>query len=427
MSWNPANAIRPTGDGLLSAGEIAQGTLNSPQTARRIEIWYNGAAVGPSNPLPITGGSGSGIVSGPGASTVGAVALWNNTTGTLLANSSILSNGTQLGIGTGTAAAIASSLHIVDTVTTNPRGALYDQYNNGTNSSQINVRKARGTFATPLTIVTGDVLSRFISWGHDGTGFIESGNLRFTSEGTIATNRVPSNFGIWVNTNAGPSVLTQTASFSGSAGIALTAIGTNSNITLTPSGIGGVSVVGGDDAMIFNVRRTTASTATRQNVGSYIAVSTGDMVDGFGSASAFYIRDTAGADNLIGIIGAIRSGADNSGSLVGIVRNAGVSATAWIATPTQHLLLGGLGTDGTAVLQFPNHSTNDGGIALGTGAFIFALTSGGEGIKTSGSITPQKVITASAPAYVEGKIYYDTTLHKLRVGGASVYETITSV
>ena len=33
----------------------------------------------------------------------------------------------------------------------------------------------------------------------------------------------------------------------------------------------------------------------------------------------------------------------------------------------------------------------------------------------------------SAPPYVEGLVYYDTTLHKLRVGGASGWETITSV
>lgn len=35
--------------------------------------------------------------------------------------------------------------------------------------------------------------------------------------------------------------------------------------------------------------------------------------------------------------------------------------------------------------------------------------------------------SAVAPTYLAGGIYYDTTLHKLRIGGASGWETITSV
>jgi|ERR1035438_4893772 hypothetical protein len=42
-------------------------------------------------------------------------------------------------------------------------------------------------------------------------------------------------------------------------------------------------------------------------------------------------------------------------------------------------------------------------------------------------IDPPKSTTTNQPAYVEGRIYYDVTLHKLRVGGATAYETLTSV
>lgn len=48
-------------------------------------------------------------------------------------------------------------------------------------------------------------------------------------------------------------------------------------------------------------------------------------------------------------------------------------------------------------------------------------------ITATGTIKPQNVATASAPAYVKGAIYFDTTLNKLRVGGATAWETITSV
>ena len=44
----------------------------------------------------------------------------------------------------------------------------------------------------------------------------------------------------------------------------------------------------------------------------------------------------------------------------------------------------------------------------------------------AGIIKPQQATTAGAPAYVKGAIYFDTTLNKLRVGGATAWETITS-
>jgi len=58
---------------------------------------------------------------------------------------------------------------------------------------------------------------------------------------------------------------------------------------------------------------------------------------------------------------------------------------------------------------------------------------GGGNINAGGTITaqglfyPQQATTAGAPAYVKGAIYFDTTLNKLRVGGATAWETITSV
>jgi hypothetical protein len=40
---------------------------------------------------------------------------------------------------------------------------------------------------------------------------------------------------------------------------------------------------------------------------------------------------------------------------------------------------------------------------------------------------PIQLPTASAPAYQKGGLYFDTTLNKLRIGGATAWETITSV
>lgn len=44
-----------------------------------------------------------------------------------------------------------------------------------------------------------------------------------------------------------------------------------------------------------------------------------------------------------------------------------------------------------------------------------------------GVLLPIQAPTASAPAYVKGGMYFDTTLNKLRIGGASNWETVTSV
>jgi len=52
----------------------------------------------------------------------------------------------------------------------------------------------------------------------------------------------------------------------------------------------------------------------------------------------------------------------------------------------------------------------------GLGAYMF-----------DGVILPQQHATIGAPTYQKGAIYFDTTLNKLRVGGATGWETITSL
>jgi hypothetical protein len=48
-------------------------------------------------------------------------------------------------------------------------------------------------------------------------------------------------------------------------------------------------------------------------------------------------------------------------------------------------------------------------------------------VNASGTLSPYQAVTASAPTYTIGAMYFDTTLNKLRVGGASGWETVTSV
>jgi hypothetical protein len=46
------------------------------------------------------------------------------------------------------------------------------------------------------------------------------------------------------------------------------------------------------------------------------------------------------------------------------------------------------------------------------------------GLAASGTFTPAAL--SSAPTYVEGGVYYDTTQHALYVGGATAWEKVTS-
>ena len=82
----------------------------------------------------------------------------------------------------------------------------------------------------------------------------------------------------------------------------------------------------------------------------------------------------------------------------------------------------------TGLLKFTTNGAErarifpSGGVSIGN-----TTDKGAASLNVSGLIFPQQAATASAPSYVKGAIYFDTTLNKLRVGGATAWETITSI
>jgi hypothetical protein len=64
-------------------------------------------------------------------------------------------------------------------------------------------------------------------------------------------------------------------------------------------------------------------------------------------------------------------------------------------------------------------------VADSIGADLFHILETGEAV-FAGRVFPMQHATVGGPAWAEGAIYYDTTLHKLRVGGAAGWETIDS-
>ena len=97
------------------------------------------------------------------------------------------------------------------------------------------------------------------------------------------------------------------------------------------------------------------------------------------------------------------------------VSKAGDTMTGTLATSTG--FVNGSGTGLSLQIAGATKLAVRSGVNPGT---VFVL------INSESVVFPVQKPTASAPTYVEGGIYYDTTLHKLRVGGATGWETVTS-
>lgn len=99
-------------------------------------------------------------------------------------------------------------LTVASTINTSPRGILSAQFSTDTAGARVGFQKARGSVASPSTVVTGDTLGRMMFRGYDGTGYLEMGSIEVSSTGTIGTNRVPTQMIFSTATDAATSVLT---------------------------------------------------------------------------------------------------------------------------------------------------------------------------------------------------------------------------
>lgn len=117
------------------------------------------------------------------------------------------------------------------------------------------------------------------------------------------------------------------------------------------------------------------------------------------------------------------SGANITG--LKMLSNTGVWDTTGIDTlglasatnPVNGLLVTSAATGTAPILSSAGKDTNIG---------ITLTPKGTGGLFSTGVFFPVQAPTASAPAYVLGGMYFDTTLNKLRIGGVSAWETVTS-
>lgn len=208
--------------------------------------------------------------------------------------------------------------------------------------------------------------------------------------GAVSTNTVVGNLALALNAtntnitvfgyNAANATTANTTTAFGSGALALNTTGVNNTAigfkTLAVNLTGAANVAIGREAL-------TASTGSNNTAVGVTALST-----------------TTGSSN------------------VGI----GVNAGQLISTGSSNVVIGSY--TGSAA---PISATGSNYIVLSDGSGNVRAYWNGSIAIFNGTISPVLATTAAAPAYVKGAMYFDTTLNKLRIGGATGWETVTSV
>lgn len=197
------------------------------------------------------------------------------------------------------------------------------------------------------------------------------------------------------------------------------AINANSALTTAPRGITSKNTgnfANGGMIMLQHDRAAGAALQTNDSLGA-VAFSGSDGA-GFGEEHEGIIQVLANENFVSGT---------NYGTLMTfqLIKNAdGYNVvTAMTLTASGGIVL----QQGGQAVSFPNNgyvkkADNTAQIAFGINGNV-----NGCAINDTNVFFPVQKSGGAAPAYVEGGLYYDLDLHKLRVGGAAGWETLTSV
>lgn len=301
-----------------------------------------------------------------------------------------------------------------------------------------------------------------------GTGLFADGtaaapSISFASQTGLGVYRVGSGILGFVSGGGGLTLnlTTGTPKFSAFNYAASIAIqdAVNGNITLTPSGTGVVQ--SGDGTSVGQVTNRTSVSGTGVAALSLIRLGAEDLQLRNSAGNLSFWRDTAefarfNASNrfLLGTTtdsgnGILQLGTHTTsaggigfGTEFSVFRQSATQIT--IGNAGQEIVsfykVGAgmkLEVNGGSVAnpQITANGDSDTGIywalandlRLVTGGVSALTLDGSQNATFAGTVKPQLATTAGAPAYVKGAIYFDTTLNKLRVGGAAAWETITSV
>ena len=241
--------------------------------------------------------------------------------------------------------------------------------------------RSRGTTNGSFTAVqSGDTLGSLVYSGADGTTDILSASIQALVSNTVSTNIVPGLLKFTTMNDAGTTAERMRINSSGGVSIGNTTDPGATNLSVTGSGSFGSNLLVG----------TTSVTSLQANKNIRLN-GTGD------SAVELQVANTTYGLLYSNTTGLVTYGVGSIGLRFFTGANLGAA------------------TEAMRVFA-------SGGVSIGN-----TTDRGSASLNVSGLIYPQQAATASAPAYVKGAIYFDTTLNKLRGGGATAWETITSV
>ena len=197
--------------------------------------------------------------------------------------------------------------------------------------------------------------------------------------------------------------------------------------TAGSSGAGALVVAGG------------LATGAASYIGGNLTVSTGRIN---GTANGVGIMGAATSDTALTAYGTTSDSTkfalvakDSGGNNLFLVRNDGAATFAGAVTAAVVTSTGAGYTNSGFQITNTSASRTTGFFLTNAGLTTIRDVTGSADLFTistlgnatfGGTVSPQQATTAAAPTYVKGAIYFDTTLNKLRVGGATAWETITS-
>jgi hypothetical protein len=230
-----------------------------------------------------------------------------------------------------------------------------------------------------------------------------------------------------IHTGASPSFNTVTASLTGAASL---------NVLKTGGTMSGALAINATTPLVLN---TSDLVVTKNGTGIAIGVGTATPT-GNTNRAVFWLNDTGAGSEFKMYNSTVQARLYNNGSST---MGFGTDSNHSIAFFTNgganvRLIINNTGSIGASGTIYP---TTTGTYKLGdttvywsnvyatrhylnSTAYADGATAGQ--FKITGLLMPVQATTAGAPAYVKGAIYFDTTLNKLCVGGATAWETITS-
>jgi hypothetical protein len=272
-----------------------------------------------------------------------------------------------------------------------------------------------------LTFVGSTYSNRFTSTGRLLLGTTTESTFQLDVVGTArVSSTITTNQGVIIDRTTSPYIQFQSSAVTWGyvRATASDTIVLNSSGNVTMATVNTTSLILGSPTITsYRINAVSPSTATptfffERNTGTttnaFIEIgrlqntaATIEMIDGFGSYMSFFARDVTAVDNEQARVGAARSGADNSASLVFYTNNSGSITEKWRIGNTGVL----------SNVSSPNASA------------VTQIDSTTKGFLPPRMTTTQKNAIGTPTA---GLMVYDTTLNKLCVY-TTAWETITSV